>query len=221
MSGLEKVSALCDGELAVADQARVLDTLASDQDVRAQWQCYQLIGEGLRSAHAQLPWTADLTVRVMAQLAHEVEHAGPVVGVRPTVMPEHELQRPAANQARWSRRVSGLAAALSGVAVVAWLALSAPGAEQAAGTSAPLTAQMAVAQPSAAAAEPVSLAAASPASAPLTVVAAAAPQTAQVAPLADAQADELRTYLMAHQAYASAHRFEGGAAYVRTVAAQR
>lgn len=233
MSGQEELSALLDAELSVEAQAQLFEAMAGREDLREQWQCYQLIGEGLREAQAELPLTLGLAARVMAQLASEPTWSAEAVAPAAAQAKLQELSppvvsRPAANQARWSQ-LSGLAAALSGVAVVAWLALSAQGSGQPSAVADKATLLNAATQGAAQAS------AAGAASAPPAQLAVAdtlqtrrappvaAPGVADVAaaPLADAQAEHLRTYLVAHQAYASAQRFEGGASYIRMVAAQR
>jgi sigma-E factor negative regulatory protein RseA len=89
------------------------------------------------------------------------------------------------------RHLTALAATLAGLGVVGWLALSAP----------QLTGQptdMQLARVSAVVADPVA-----------------------VKELAPDQRERLRGYLVAHQAYSPGSRFDGGAGYVRTVAATR
>lgn len=238
MSRQEEISAFLDGELSIEVQARLFETMAAQEALCEQWRCYQLIGDGLRQAQVELPLAMDLTARVMAQLASEpawmleraTDAALPVQGA---ALPAQDVQRPAANQARWSQ-LSGLAAALSGVGVVAWLALSAPEAGESAralDARAPMT--VATAQGSAqgsaqggvTAVQQPEAATLALAEVPPVRLAVSTPATrtseSSAAPLEDAQAEHLRAYLVAHQTYATAHRFEGGAAYIRTVAAQR
>lgn len=45
----EALSALADGELTAADTASMVRRWASDETLRAQWQCHQVIGDALRS----------------------------------------------------------------------------------------------------------------------------------------------------------------------------
>lgn len=100
-----ELSALHDGELDPIDAAAVLARLRQDEALRRTWNDYQLIGDALRS---EPPLAADLTARVMARLDDE-----------PVVLSPQSRRR----AKRWQRSVMALAAALSGVAVVGWMAL--------------------------------------------------------------------------------------------------
>ncbi len=172
-----ELSSLLDDELESERQQPVLAALQGDPELRAAWGQYHLIGDALRSTPKL---HVDLTDRVMAELQRE-----------PTIL---------VPQARASRGVQfaygGLryAAALAGVAVVGWLALSGP---QTASQTLPASLARS-AMPQAA-------------SEPGPVV-----QTVQAA-----NANRMQSYLVAHRTYAPNNRLDGGAGYVRTVAAIR
>lgn len=103
----KELSILLDDELDTYQHQPLLTALRNDPELRATMANYLLIGDALRG----LPnLTTDLTANVMARLQNE-----------PTV-----LAPPARRSSRVLRDVAALAASLSGVAVVAWLALSPP-----------------------------------------------------------------------------------------------
>lgn len=99
-----ELSALLDGETDADGAHPILKTLARDRELRRTWNEYQLMGGALRSEpHLHV----DLVARVMDEVRRE-----PVV-LAPT-------RRPAVS----SRPLVALAASVSGVAVVGWLAFS-------------------------------------------------------------------------------------------------
>lgn len=100
-----EISALLDDELDEATASRALDALRRDRELREAWGVYHLIGDALRRTPGCSP---DFTARVMARLTEE-----PVV-LRPAA--------PARSPA--PRFALALAAAVTGMGVVAWLALS-------------------------------------------------------------------------------------------------
>lgn len=135
----------------------------------------------------------DLSGRIMAGLQHEPAWLLPA-------------QRTSTKQ-RAMRIFQGgmrVAAALAGVGAVAWLALSTPQTSMP-----PQGAPLALAQP----ATEQRVAAVDSTRTPTAV--------AESESNEPSQAGRLQSYLVAHQAYSSANRFDGGAGYVRTVAASR
>lgn len=198
-----ELSSLLDDELASEHQAAVVAALGDDAELRATWHDYQLIGDALRSRSASHPGfdfdlDLDLTARVMAALQYE-----------PVFLVPRRHARISTKQAALRLVQGGMryAAALAGVGVVAWLALSAP---QTSPQAAPdLLTRMQERTPAVA-----KVAAAQPPAAPAQATAAAAASEAT-------QAGRLQSYLVAHQAYSPSNRFDGGAGYVRTVAATR
>lgn len=110
-----ELSALLDGETDVDGVRPVLKTLARDGELRRAWNEYQLIGGALRS---EPNLHADLVARVMDEVRKE-----PVV-LAPAQRPRAASFRP----------LMALAASVSGVAVVGWLAF-APAMEETASPS--------------------------------------------------------------------------------------
>lgn len=203
-----ELSSLFDDELASEHQSTVVAALCTDADLRAAWHDYQLIGDALRAgSHPDpaLDLDRDVTARVMAALQHEPALLVPRLRTGAAT----SSSRASTKQAMLRLVQGGMryAAALAGVGVVAWLALSAPqtspqmAPELLARKTAPAVAQ--VAQVEQAATQP----------------AAAAQATASASE--PAQTGRLQSYLVAHQAYSPGNRFDGGAGYMRTVAASR
>lgn len=201
-----ELSQLMDGELDDARHEAVLNALRADADLRTTWHDYQLVGDALRHTTGL---HGNLTGRVMAQLQHE-----------PTMLAPHRStwggsSRGKEPMERWLRHV----AAIAGVAVVGWLAWSTP--QSPAGMPAALHAAQernALARLDGASAEPRSTAAEASG-----VIPGAGMQPAHPEPVArdETETERLQSYLFAHQAYSTAHRLDGGAAYMRTVAARR
>ncbi len=184
-----ELSSLIDGELDEADQHKLFTVLREGDDLRAACREYHLIGDAIRrTPHLDI----DLTARVMSELAHEPTVLAPSIPKRSTT---ESIPNP------WTQGLLRIAAAVSGVAVVGWLALNAPSApnEKSTLASVPPTTT-------------TSLAAASQAASP--------PPTA-TASVSSEQAESMQPYLMAHQTYSPGSRFDGGAGYVRTVASVR
>lgn len=102
-----EISCLLDNELDMHRQQAVLAALHNDEDLRFTWDRYQLIGDTLRGTSGL---ATNITSKVMASLRDE-----------PTV-----LAPPARRPANVLRNAAALAASLTGVAVVGWLALSPP-----------------------------------------------------------------------------------------------
>lgn len=98
----EKISALFDGQLDDDEAARLFASSADNVALRQGCRSYQLIGDALRGEAA---FGADITDTVMMRLLEE-----------PTVL------APKPRRA-WQRPTLALAASLSGVAVVGWLAM--------------------------------------------------------------------------------------------------
>lgn len=109
----ERVSALMDGELEL-DQIPGLERVMKDDDARACWQTYHLIGDVMRG---EQPASSQFVSRVSAVLAEE-----------PTVL----APRPARPSSAARNRMFALSAAASvaGVALVGWLAFKGGIAEQ-------------------------------------------------------------------------------------------
>ena len=104
----ENLSAWMDGESDGEQAGPLLPELKRDRALRADWDCYHVIGDALRNVHGP-----DLCGRIRARLEAE-----------PTVL----APRRRANAFRLRRRLLSAAASVSAVAFVGWMALR--GAEQ-------------------------------------------------------------------------------------------
>lgn len=102
-----QLSSMLDNELEPHQHRSLLTALHSDAELRGTMFSYLLIGDALRSSE---DLSGNLTGSVMARLAAE-----PTVLAPPMRRPDHLL-----------RNMTALAASLTGVAVVVWLALVPP-----------------------------------------------------------------------------------------------
>src|SRR5215813_3308527 len=109
---MDKISALMDGELDAHQSEQQLARLKNDNEARACWEAFHLIGDALRGERIV---SRNLSERLRERLAQE-----------PTVLapPRARPARPIATYA-WSA-----AASLSAVALVGWVAFSGPLAPQ-------------------------------------------------------------------------------------------
>lgn len=105
-----QLSSLLDNELDPDRHQELLVAMRKDRDLRGAMTRYVLIGDALRGCENL---SGDITGSVMAQLASE-----------PTV-----LAPPAKRPANLLRSAAALAASVTGVAVVAWLAFVPPAPE--------------------------------------------------------------------------------------------
>jgi sigma-E factor negative regulatory protein RseA len=101
------VSALVDGELEVHEASATFTALRKDGELRRTWDEYQAIGAVLRKEDRL---AATLTARVMNELSRDITIFAPA-------KPRAVL---------WHRPLMALAASVAGVAVVGWVAFSAP-----------------------------------------------------------------------------------------------
>lgn len=99
-----ELSSLLDDDLGADRRQVLLTAMHNDAELRTAWDGYHLIGDALRRSP---DLHVDLTSRVMDELRHE-----------PTVLAPRA--RPARGALRYG---AALAASLTGVAVVGWLAL--------------------------------------------------------------------------------------------------
>jgi sigma-E factor negative regulatory protein RseA len=116
----EHVSALADGQLQGEEFARVVQALCTQDELRARWQAYHLVGDVLRSGqHLPCADTARFVARLQQRLAGEPS-------MPPRVLAGEAAQAPrfpraeAANQPvfRW-KLVAGVAS-LAAVAAIGW-----------------------------------------------------------------------------------------------------
>lgn len=118
----ELISALADGQLAGEDLRTALALCEADEQTRASWSAYHLIGDVLRSP-GLAPQASDaaFVLRLRARLAQE-----PVLAAAPdrTVLAPGAAvtvpERQAANDARFSWKLVAGFASLAAVLAVAW-----------------------------------------------------------------------------------------------------
>ena len=103
----EKLSAWMDGELNQPQSSEILPQVECNAELRAEWDCYHLIGDALRGSQGP-----DLCAKIRARLDAE-----------PTVLAP---QRRGAAQ-KLPARLLSLVASVAAVAFVGWMALSGPG----------------------------------------------------------------------------------------------
>lgn len=196
----ENVSALADGQLQGEEFARVIDALCTQDELRARWQTYHLVGDVLRSGR---PLPCSDTRRFVARLQQRLAaEAAMAPRARADVAPRPVLRRvAAANQPvfRW-KLVAGLAS-LAAVAAIGWNWVTGDG------SAVPAGAQLAQQQPAQGARPAASVLAASEstsgAAAPTRVVMGSVPQVM----LRDARLDEM---LAAHQQAGGASQMPSG-----------
>ncbi len=99
----EKLSAWMDGELEGENASQLPSQIKDDCGLRANWDCYHLIGDALRGVQGP-----DLCARICAQLDAE-----------PTVLAPRRA-KPARSLARYALQA---AASVAAVAFVGWMAL--------------------------------------------------------------------------------------------------
>ena len=105
----EQISALLDGELAPPERAALFDAMKADDAVFDDWRAYCLVSDALRGEDRS---GRDISASVMAALNHE-----------PTVISGFGSNRGEARNDSWWSRSMPIAAAVLGVAVVAWAGL--------------------------------------------------------------------------------------------------
>ena len=166
----EKVSELMDGALDERAAVGVLDALGRDAQARDAWRTYHLIGDAMRG-------TPPLGRNVASRVAWKLQDEPAVLAPQ---------RRPA--QSRWLIAPLPLAASLSAVALVGWMAL-APQEQPVPVAKAPAGVLPQVRQAVAVSNQPV------------------------IVPLPVATSD----YLLAHQGFSPRVSLQGMAPYVRTV----
>lgn len=120
----DRISALVDGALRGDDFASAMQQLADDDEARAQWHCYHVVGDVLRSdALGNARGDMDFLKRLEARLADEPARAA--------LPPQLELigrvavpvQRPAANADVFRWKLAAGFASLAAVAAIGWQTL--------------------------------------------------------------------------------------------------
>lgn len=183
----KELSALFDGELEAHEAPALWAAIRSDRTLRHRWSEYQLIRDAVRREGAL---GTDFAERVMEGIAAE-----------PTVL----APRPASRRSVRPSVPMALAASVTGVAVVGWLAFATmTGQPDATVTVARISVPTA------------------PAPIPARRIPAAVPASAQTLATLPAKepqaAPDYRHYLLAHQANATGLYLPGGTQHIRTVA---
>lgn len=173
----DKLSALLDGDLDEQSTQAVFDSLRRDRDLRVEWETYCVIGDVLRGDGAISP---GFVGRVMEGLDDEL-----------TLLRPPKSTGSAARRTAW-RNVMPLAASVTGVAAVGWVAFTLSSTPDKAAAVA--TARIPVTQ-----------------SVPVSVR----------PPVSSPQADPTREYLFAHQAMTGGGPIAGLIQQVRTVSGVR
>lgn len=120
----DHLSALADGALRGEDFATALQRLANDQEALAQWHCYHVVGDALRSSDlGDGRGDLDFLKRLEARLAREparVTMPDEVELIGQVVVP---VQRPAANGDVFRWKLAAGFASLAAVAAIGWQSL--------------------------------------------------------------------------------------------------
>lgn len=175
---MDAISALMDGELDDAQKNAQLERLRGDADSRERWDLFHVIGDALRGERML---SHDFARRIAERLATE-----------PTVLaPRRSVVRKAATYAL------SLAASLSAVAMVAWVALAPTGLTSSRDLAGPVAAV--VGQP-----------------APATPI---APPASPVMVVSVPSGGTMNDYILAHQGFSPSTAIQGVAPYIRGVSA--
>lgn len=134
----EQVSALADGHLREEDVGQVIDRICADDELRATWHTYHLVGEVLRSGvHSACSDTSQFMSRFQQRMA--AEPPIPVVLVpEPTAPVAHRAE--AANEPVFRWKLVAGAASLAAAAAIGWNWMGSTGSQ-------PVAAQLAQQQP--------------------------------------------------------------------------
>jgi sigma-E factor negative regulatory protein RseA len=127
----EMVSALADGELRGDAFARAVEAAAGDNDARAAWHAYHLIGDVLRSGELGAgSEPGRFLTRLQARLREEPQIAvvstGSAQAVQAAVETSRPAQRAAANDGDFRWKVLAGVASLTAIGTVAWSLSGAP-----------------------------------------------------------------------------------------------
>lgn len=125
MTVREQVSALADGHLQGGAFARAIESVCVEDDSRAAWHAYHVVGDVLRSsAHARCSDTSAFLARFQQRLAQEPVVIAPPAAVAPlaavpAAMPvRHRVE--AANEPVFRWKLVAGAASLMAVAAISW-----------------------------------------------------------------------------------------------------
>jgi sigma-E factor negative regulatory protein RseA len=129
----EQVSALADGDLREDEFAQVIERVCSDDDLRATWRTYHLVGDILRSgAHSACSDTSKFLSRLQSRLAADPSSAELAPYTEAPVLHRAE----AANEPVFRWKLVAGAASLAAAAAIGWNWIGG-------GNAAPVTAEVA------------------------------------------------------------------------------
>jgi sigma-E factor negative regulatory protein RseA len=149
----EQISALADGHLREEDITRVIDTICGDNDLRATWHTYHLVGDVLRSGvHSACSDTSQFLSRLQQRMAAEPSRP---VALAPEIAAPAARRAEAANEPVFRWKLVAGAASLAAAAAIGWNWVGS-------GSAQPAAAQLAQQQPEQAQSAGSVLAASSP-----------------------------------------------------------
>jgi sigma-E factor negative regulatory protein RseA len=122
MTVREQVSALADGHLQGAAFARAIDAICAEDDSRAAWHAYHVVGDVLRSgAHAPCSDSSTFLARFQQRLAAEPVVAMPALTpVAAPVALQVQRKADAANEPVFRWKLVAGAASMVAVAAISW-----------------------------------------------------------------------------------------------------
>ncbi|WP_077002575.1 sigma-E factor negative regulatory protein [Variovorax sp. KK3] len=114
----EQISALADGHLREEDLAHVIDSVCADNDLRATWHTYHLVGDVLRSGvHSSCSDTSQFLSRLQRRMAAEPSRPAELV---PPLVVQTTLRAEAANEPVFRWKLVAGAASLAAAAAIGW-----------------------------------------------------------------------------------------------------
>lgn len=128
----EQVSALVDGHLRHDEFSRTVERIGMDEELRATWHTYHLVGDVLRSgAHSACSDSSAFLARFQERLAAEPAVPKAVVESMPVPPVAHRVE--AANEPVFRWKLVAGAASLAAAAAIGWNWMGSGGFQQPAG----------------------------------------------------------------------------------------
>lgn len=120
----DRMSALADGALQGEEFAVAMQHLAGEEHARAQWHCYHVVGDVLRSNElGNAGGDLDFLKRFEARLANEPARVAMPLPVESAVPVVPAILRPAANGDVFRWKLAAGFASLAAVAAIGWQSL--------------------------------------------------------------------------------------------------
>lgn len=121
MTVREQVSALADGHLQGDEFAQAIDKVCGDEEYRAAWQAYHVVGDVLRSsANVACSDSSAFLARFQQRLAAEPVSIRPVAAVPEAQVVPLQRRADAANEPVFRWKLVAGAASLVAVAAISW-----------------------------------------------------------------------------------------------------